>query len=190
MPNHHKARAKPDSHDDNGTPSTSSSSTVRIAFYDTTPYFREYFHRVADEEKSAVKFKWIESRLSEETVEDAKDCQVACIFVSDKADAGILKQLQQQGVKMIAVRSAGFNNVDLKAADELGLTVARVPAYSPYAVAEYATALILSLNRRTHHAYQRVRDYNFSLNRLVGFDMHGKVRLTLQLICLAPLHNF
>ena len=107
-------------------------------------------------------------------MEDAKGCQVACIFVSDKCDAGILKALQQQGVKMIAVRSAGFNNVDLKAADELGLTVARVPAYSPYAVAEYATALILSLNRRTHHAYQRVRDYNFSLNRLVGFDMHGK----------------
>ena len=116
----------------------------------------------------------IESRLSEETVEDAKGCQVVCVFVSDKVDAGILKQLQKQGVQMVAVRSAGFNNVDLKAADELDITVARVPAYSPYAVAEYATALILSLNRRTHHAYQRVRDYNFSLNRLVGFDMHGK----------------
>ena len=99
---------------------------------------------------------------------------MACVFVSDKVDANILTQLQKQGIKMIAVRSAGFNNVDLKACDELGITVARVPAYSPYAVAEYATALILSLNRRTHHAYQRVRDYNFSLNRLVGFDMHGK----------------
>lgn len=172
MPSH-KARQKPDSHDDNGTPS-SSSSTVRIAFYDTTPYFREYFHRVADEEQADVRFKWIESRLSEETVEDAKGCQVACVFVSDKVDAGIVKQLYEQGIRMIAVRSAGFNNVDLKACDELGITVARVPAYSPYAVAEYATALILSLNRRTHHAYQRVRDYNFSLNRLVGFDMHGK----------------
>ena len=118
----------------------------------------------------------IESRLNEETAEDAKGCQVACVFVSDKVDAGIVKQLHEQGIRMIAVRSAGFNNVDLKACDELGITVARVPAYSPYAVAEYATALILSLNRRTHHAYQRVRDYNFSLNRLVGFDMHGKDR--------------
>ena len=117
----------------------------------------------------------IESRLTEETVEDAKGCQVACVFVSDKVDAGIVKQLKQQGVKMIAVRSAGFNNVDLKACDEADITVARVPAYSPYAVAEYATALILSLNRKTHHAYARVRDYNFSLNRLVGFDIHGKV---------------
>ena len=173
MPNRHKARQKDDDHDDTSS-SSSASSKVRIAFYDTTPYFREYFHRVADEDKAEVRFKWIESRLNEETAEDAKDCQVACVFVSDKVDAGIVKQLHKHGVRMIAVRSAGFNNVDLKACDELGITVARVPAYSPYAVAEYATALILSLNRRTHHAYQRVRDYNFSLNRLVGFDMHGK----------------
>jgi D-lactate dehydrogenase len=101
-------------------------------------------------------------------------CSVICVFVSDKVDADIAQQLHKQGVRMIAVRAAGFNNIDVGACDKLGITCARVPAYSPYAVAEMATALILSLNRKTHHAYQRVRDYNFSLDRLVGFDMHGK----------------
>ena len=121
-----------------------------------------------------VQYKWIESRLSPETVERSQGCPIICVFVSDKIDASIAKQLHSQGVRMVALRAAGFNNIDLGACDEAGLTVARVPAYSPYAVAEMATTLILALNRKVHHAYARVRDYNFSLDRLVGFDMHGK----------------
>ena len=157
-----------------------SSSSVKIAFYDTTSYFREYFTKVTESLTQSkhlpfkVSYRWIESRLSPETVDLSHGCPVICVFVSDKVDASIASQLHSQGVRMIALRAAGFNNIDLSACDEAGLTVARVPAYSPYAVAEMATTLILALNRKVHHAYARVRDYNFSLDRLVGFDMHGK----------------
>jgi D-lactate dehydrogenase len=96
-----------------------------------------------------------------------------CVFINDQLNEGVLKAIAAQGVRLIAIRAAGFNNVDLKTAKELGMTVVRVPAYSPYAVAEHAVALILALNRKIYRAYNRVRDDNFSLEGLMGFDLHG-----------------
>jgi D-lactate dehydrogenase len=106
-------------------------------------------------------------------VELAKDSQAVCIFVNDSANADILKHLKDFGIKLIALRCAGFNNVDLEAAEKLGLCVVRVPAYSPYAVAEHTIGLILALNRRIYRAHTRVREGNFSLDGLMGFDLHG-----------------
>jgi D-lactate dehydrogenase len=100
--------------------------------------------------------------------------EVVCVFVNDKVDAGCLKALAARGVRLVALRCAGFNNVDIAAAKELGIKVVRVPAYSPHSVAEHAVALLLTLNRRIHRAYNRVRELNFSLSGLVGFDLHGK----------------
>ncbi len=97
-----------------------------------------------------------------------------CIFVNDHASAEVIRKWSEQGIKLIALRSAGFNHVDLKAAKEYGISVVRVPAYSPHAIAEHAVAIILTLNRKTHKAYNRVRDGNFSLERLTGFDLFGK----------------
>ena len=104
----------------------------------------------------------------------AQGADAVCIFVNDSADAPTVGELARMGVRLIALRCAGFNNVDLKAAAEHGITVVRVPAYSPYAVAEHAVALMLSLNRKVHRAYWRTRDGNFALHGLLGFDMHGK----------------
>ena len=104
----------------------------------------------------------------------AQDTDVVCIFVNDTADAETIDRLAAMGVKLIALRCAGFNNVDLNAAARHRIPVVRVPAYSPYAVAEYAVALMLALNRKIHRAYWRTRDGNFSLHGLLGFDMHGK----------------
>ena len=100
--------------------------------------------------------------------------QAVCVFVNDRLDAPCLEQLHQAGVRLVALRCAGFNNVDLAAAQALGLVITRVPAYSPHAVAEHAIALLLALNRKLHRAYNRVREHNFSLSGLVGFDVHGK----------------
>ena len=112
--------------------------------------------------------------LSGKTVSLAKGYDAVCVFVNDKVGADVIQQLKEQGSKFIALRCAGFNNVDLVAAKEAGLSVCRVPAYSPEAVAEHAVALILTLNRKTHKAYNRVREQNFSLNGLMGFDLKGK----------------
>ncbi len=118
--------------------------------------------------------KPIETHLSQDSVELAKECEAACIFVSDDASAPVLKKLKQLGIKYLALRSAGFNHVDLNKAKELGIRVARVPEYSPYAVAEHTVALMLALNRKLIRAHNRIMELNFSLEGLVGFDMNGK----------------
>ena len=117
---------------------------------------------------------YFDERLSEHTAVLQRDAPAACLFVNDQCDEGALAALARQGCRLIALRCAGFNNVDLRAAERLGLKVVRVPAYSPYAVAEHALALILCLNRKIHRAYNRVREGNFALDGLLGFDMHGK----------------
>lgn len=143
-----------------------------VAFYDTKPYDREYFERAVDAEKLRCQFH--EFRLTSETAASVNGAQAVCVFVNDRLDAACLKQLHAAGVRLVALRCAGFNNVDLAAAKSLGLAVVRVPAYSPHAVAEHAIALLLALNRKIHRAYNRVREHNFSLSGLVGFDLHGK----------------
>ena len=145
---------------------------VPIAFYDTKPYDREYFTRGAAE--TAVELRFHEFRLDASNAASASGSRVVCVFVNDRLDRECLKVLAGSGVELVALRCAGFNNVDLEAARELGLAVVRVPAYSPHAVAEHAVALLMALNRKIHRAFNRVRELNFSLGGLVGFDLHGK----------------
>ncbi len=121
-----------------------------------------------------VELVFLETALSERTAELARSSRAVCLFVNDRGDAAALERLAGLGVRLIALRSAGFNHVDIDAAARLGLTVARVPAYSPHAVAEHAVGLILALNRRLHRAFARTREHNFSLDGLMGFDLHGK----------------
>jgi D-lactate dehydrogenase len=146
-------------------------STVAVVF-DTKPYDREALLRASA--GSSIEWRFMDCRLSAETAAAVQGAQAVCIFVNDKADRPCLEILAKQGVKHIALRCAGFNGVDLAAAKELGIAVTRVPAYSPYAVAEHAVALLLALNRKIPRASSRVRDLNFSLQGLVGFDLHGK----------------
>lgn len=141
-----------------------------VAFYDTKPYDREPMTAVAGD----VAFLFHEFRLTAETAGTAGGTSAVCAFVNDRLDRACLEQLAASGVRHVALRCAGFNNVDLGAAGELGLVVTRVPAYSPHAVAEHTVALVLTLNRRIHRAFARVREQNFSLAGLVGFDLHGK----------------
>jgi D-lactate dehydrogenase len=143
-----------------------------VAFYDTKPYDREYFERAADAGRLRCQFH--EFRLTSETAASVDGAQAVCVFVNDRLDAACLKQLHQAGVRLVALRCAGFNNVDVATAKTLGLAVTRVPAYSPHAVAEHTIALLLALNRKIHRAWNRVREHNFSLSGLVGFDIHGK----------------
>lgn len=145
---------------------------MNIAVFDTRPYDRHSL----DEANRAFghALSYFETRLSLETVALAQGFDAICAFVNDVLDAEVLSALKDGGTRLVALRCAGFNNVDIPAAERLGLTVVRVPAYSPYAVAEHAVALLLSLNRKTHRAYARVREGNFSLSGLVGFDLHGK----------------
>jgi D-lactate dehydrogenase len=140
--------------------------------FDTKPYDRESFLRAKS--NGAIAWRFLDSRLSVETAPAARDARAVCIFVNDHADRRCLEALHSLGVEHVALRCAGFNGVDLAAAKELGVSVTRVPAYSPYAVAEHAVALLLALNRKIPRASNRVRDLNFSLNGLVGFDLHGK----------------
>lgn len=145
---------------------------ITVAFYDTKPYDRDYFDRTP--EAGRVRRQFHEFRLNSETVASAAGAQAVCVFVNDQLDANCLERLRHFGVRLVALRCAGFNNVDLNAAKSLGIAVTRVPAYSPHAVAEHAVALLLALNRKLHRAYNRVREHNFSLSGLVGFDLHGK----------------
>lgn len=143
---------------------------VKIAFFDTKDYDKELFDKYNKDYNYDITY--FESRLSSETAPLAKGFDVVCIFVNDKADKETLDKLNEYGIKLIALRCAGFNNVDL---DNLGnIKVVRVPQYSPYAVAEHATALLLNINRKIYKSYQRVKKYNFSLDGLLGFDLHGK----------------
>jgi Lactate dehydrogenase and related dehydrogenases len=122
-----------------------------------------------------INCRFFEPHLNEETVGLATGFEGVCVFVNDHVDAAVIARLRSLGVRLIALRCAGYNNVDLSAADEKhGITVVRVPAYSPYSVAEHTIALMLALNRKVHRAYNRVREGNFALDGLVGFDMHGK----------------
>lgn len=121
-----------------------------------------------------IEWRFLEFRLTRETAPLAAGAQAICVFVNDQLDRPCLEAVAAQGVKLVALRCTGFNNVDLAAAKELKLTVTRVPVYSPYAVAEHAVALLLALNRKIHRAFNRVRELNFSLHGLVGFDLHGK----------------
>lgn len=145
---------------------------IEAAFFDAKPYDRLYFGGDAGPKEIAWRFH--EFRLGAETASAAQGARAVCVFVNDALDRGCLVRLAGLGVKLIALRCAGFNNVDLAAAGALGLAVVRVPAYSPHAVAEHAAGLLLTLNRKIHRAYNRVREHNFSLNGLVGFDIAGK----------------
>lgn len=144
---------------------------MKIAFFDTKPYDRPAFDRYGDEH--GITFKYYETKLNEDTVELAHGFDGVCIFVNDTVNAAVIDQLCAFGVRVIALRCAGFNNVDIRHACGK-LHVVRVPAYSPYAVAEHAMAMLLTSIRRIHKAYIRTKDFNFSLNNLTGFDLHGK----------------
>jgi D-lactate dehydrogenase len=145
---------------------------IQTVVYDSKSYDREALCRASA--GSEIEWRFMEWRLSVETAAFAKGAQAICAFVNDRADRPCLETLVSLGVKHIALRCAGFNSVDIPAATELGLSVTRVPAYSPYAVAEHAIALLLALNRKIPRANNRVHDLNFSLSGLVGFDLHGK----------------
>lgn len=145
---------------------------MKVAIFDTHGFERGYFERANIEKGFDLAF--FEVRLSEETVSLAFGFDVVCAFVNDSLTEEVINGLHVAKVKLIALRSTGFNNVDLEAASRFGIPVVRVPEYSPYAVAEHAVALILSIDRKIHKAYQRVREGNFSLEGLVGFDLHGK----------------
>lgn len=144
---------------------------VKIAFFDAKEYDIEFFEKANKDYGFSISF--IADKLNKRTLWYAKDFQVVCAFVNDDLSAPVISGLEKLGIKLIAMRCAGFNNIDLcKACGKI--SVVRVPAYSPYAVAEHALAMIMTLNRKTHRAYWRVRDNNFLLNGLLGFDIHGK----------------
>jgi D-lactate dehydrogenase len=143
---------------------------MKIAFFSTQSYDKEYFNRY----NPGHEINFIETSLREKTVKLITDETGVCVFVNDQLSASVISALKEKGVRLIALRCAGYNNVDLNAAADAGISVVRVPAYSPHAVAEHAVAMILTLNRKTHKAYNRVREGNFSLDRLIGFDLFGK----------------
>ncbi|MCF7848522.1 MAG: 2-hydroxyacid dehydrogenase [Kiritimatiellales bacterium] len=145
---------------------------MKTAFFSTKPYDRVYFD--AANADGAHEIIYFETRLTRVTLKLAEGCSCVCAFVNDSLDASVLIALAKQGTKLVALRCAGFNNVDVNSATDLGITIVRVPAYSPYAVAEHTVALMLTLNRKTYWAHSRVREGNFSLDGLLGFDMHGK----------------
>lgn len=143
---------------------------MKIAFFDTKPYDKQSFEKYASED---LKFKFFETKLNIDTADLARGCDGVCIFVNDTADAEVIDKLYDLGVRVMALRCAGYNNVDLKHAYGK-MHVVRVPAYSPYAVAEHTMAMLLTSIRRIHKAYIRTKDFNFSLNGLTGFDLYGK----------------
>nr|WP_269814142.1 2-hydroxyacid dehydrogenase [Glycomyces dulcitolivorans] len=144
---------------------------MRVAVFSTKPY-DEAFLRKAN--GGAHELVFLEPRLNRDTAALAEGCAAVCAFVNDDLGAETVEALAARGVRFAALRSAGFNHVDLRAAKEAGIAVARVPDYSPYAVAEHCAALVLALNRKTHRAYNRVREHNFALTGLLGFDLHGR----------------
>lgn len=144
---------------------------VKIAFFDTKSYDREFFDR--ENTDYGFEIKYFTSRLNQDTVRLCDGFSVVCAFVNDEIDRTVIEKLCDSGVKLIAMRCAGYNNVDLKAASGR-IPVVRVPEYSPHAIAEHALALMLALNRKVHKAYNRVRDHNFSIAGLMGFDMYSK----------------
>ena len=144
---------------------------IKTAFYDAKEYDKPSFEHYGN--LHGLQFRFLETKLNEDTVDLAKGCDAVCVFVNDTVNAAVIDQLYRHGVKMVALRSAGYNNVDVQAAFGK-IHVVHVPAYSPYAVAEHAIALLLTSVRRIHKAYNRTREFNFSLNGLTGFDFHSK----------------
>lgn len=145
---------------------------MNIAFFSAQDYETDLFLEVNETYQHDITF--LEASLNPATVRLAEGHEGVCVFVNDQLDADVLEALHQLGISSIALRCAGFNNVDLQRADALGIQVVRVPAYSPYAIAEHTLSLMTALNRKTHRAYQRVREGNFMLSGLMGFDFHGK----------------
>lgn len=146
---------------------------MNVAVFSTKPYDKEYFEKFKKEYN--LKITYYETSLQPNTAKLTKDFEAVCVFVNDTIDKKTVNSIAKNGVKLIALRCAGFNNVDLEACEKNNIKVVRVPAYSPEAVAEHAMALILTLNRKTHKAYNRVREGNFSLTNLIGFNLHKKV---------------
>jgi len=142
----------------------------RVAFFDTKRYDRKWF----DELEKSFEIKYFKEKLNPENADLAKGFDGVVAFVNDRINSKTIRILAENGVSILAMRCAGYNNINFKAAHEYGLKVVRVPVYSPYAVAEHAMALLLTLNRKIHKAYNRTRDFNFSLKNLTGFDLHGK----------------
>ncbi|MEV4488700.1 2-hydroxyacid dehydrogenase [Micromonospora coxensis] len=145
---------------------------MRVAVFSTKPYDRDFL--TAANADGRHELALLEPRLSAETATLARGADAVCAFVNDDLGAPVLEQLAGAGVRVVALRSAGYNHVDVAAAAKLGLTVVRVPEYSPYAVAEHCVGLMLALNRKIHRAHNRVREHNFALTGLLGFDLHGK----------------
>ncbi|MEM8781238.1 MAG: 2-hydroxyacid dehydrogenase [Planctomycetota bacterium] len=144
---------------------------MKVAVFSTRKYDRAALSAAVE---SDVELRFQEARLVPETARLAEGCDAACVFVNDQADARVMGVFAELGVRGVVTRSAGFNHIDLASAERHGIPVLRVPAYSPHGVAEHALALMLTLNRRTHRAYNRVREGNFALDGLMGFEMHGK----------------
>ena len=144
---------------------------MKILFFSAQPYDKAFFTQF---NHSGLELKFLETSLNEHTTDLIRDADAVCVFVNDKVNSAVIEQLAAKNVKIIALRCAGFNNVDLESARANGIRVCRVPAYSPEAVAEHAVAMLLTLNRKTHKAYNRVREQNFSLNGLLGHNLHGK----------------
>src|ERR1700745_2733677 len=144
---------------------------MKVAVFSTKKYDREFLD-AANQSRHQLIF--LEHRLSTEPASLAADSEGVCVFVNDHLDAETIATLAKWGTPLISLRCAGYNNVDLKAAARHGITVARVPGYSPYAVAEHTIGLILALNRKLHRVYNRVREGNFALDGLLGFDLHGR----------------
>jgi D-lactate dehydrogenase len=145
---------------------------MKITVFNTKLYDQRFFIQANQGDQHKLKF--LESPLKENTAVLAKGSEAVCVFVNDTINDAVIRTLAENGVKLIALRASGFNNVDILSAYRHGLTVVRVPAYSPYAVAEHTIAMILTLNRKTHRAYNRVREGNFELDGLLGFDLFGK----------------
>lgn len=144
---------------------------IKVAFYDAKDYDKPSFERFGAQQ--GLQFRFLETKLNEDTADLARGCSAVCVFVNDTVNAAVIDKLYEYGIRLVALRSAGYNNVDVQAAFGK-VHVVHVPAYSPYAVAEHAMALLLTSVRRIHKAYNRTRDFNFSLNGLTGFDFHGK----------------
>lgn len=160
------------------TPKSKKTEVLKVAFFGTKDYDRIFFSELAKERGEGTyntSIKYFNSRLTIETAGLAKGFDAVCIFVNDECGRDVVEVLHDGGVRLILLRCAGFNNVDLQAAKEYGITVLRVPAYSPYAVAEHAMTIITAANRRIHKSYFKVKDNNFALSGLLGVDLHNKV---------------
>ena len=145
---------------------------MNVAVFSAKRYDRASLDAANDARRHQLRY--LEPHLDRATVALARGHDAVCVFVNDRLDAEVLASLAADGIRLVALRCAGFNNVDVPAAHQLGITVVRVPAYSPHAVAEHTVALMLALNRKLHRAYNRVREGNFALEGLLGFDLHGR----------------